>query len=238
MNAKIPQYYLCKHIYPCLVDNHVVFLDQKRDRYLCLENPQAAAVWLFLQKASPNPDTREAPVPCDIAKLLLDNGLITTNPPQGKSLADIKIEPPSQERPYYNRDEKPPIHAAHIYYFLSSCLKSAISLRCLPLSFTVNRLKRRRRNHNADTLTLSRKDLHGLIEIFNSMRPLLFTAKDNCMFHALALIEFLSCFRIYPHWVFGVKMGPFLAHCWVQDANTVLNDSIDHVATFTPIMSA
>ena len=35
--------------------------------------------------------------------------------------------------------------------------------------------------------------------------------------------------------VFGVTM-PFAAHCWVQQGDVVLNDALDRVLRFRPIM--
>ena len=51
-------------------------------------------------------------------------------------------------------------------------------------------------------------------------------------------MEFLAIYRIYPMWVFGVKMGPFGAHCWVQDGAFVYNDTIAHTGSFQPVMCA
>ena len=36
--------------------------------------------------------------------------------------------------------------------------------------------------------------------------------------------------------VFAVMTRPFAAHCWVQLDETVLNDRLDHVRKFTPIL--
>jgi len=36
--------------------------------------------------------------------------------------------------------------------------------------------------------------------------------------------------------VIGIRPDPFLAHCWVQHKGLVLNDDIDNVRTFTPIL--
>jgi hypothetical protein len=58
-----------------------------------------------------------------------------------------------------------------------------------------------------------------------------------CRFDSLALIEFLFGHGCLPQWVFGVKCEPFAAHCWVQDDNYVLNDSVEYVQRFTPIMA-
>ena len=36
--------------------------------------------------------------------------------------------------------------------------------------------------------------------------------------------------------VLGVRLAPFRAHSWVQLKDEVLNDHIDHIRSFTPIL--
>jgi hypothetical protein len=51
------------------------------------------------------------------------------------------------------------------------------------------------------------------------------------------LLEYLAWYRIFPTWVFGVQTRPFAAHCWLQHENIVLNDTVEHVTRYTPIMT-
>jgi hypothetical protein len=37
--------------------------------------------------------------------------------------------------------------------------------------------------------------------------------------------------------VIGVATRPFVAHAWVQIAGSVLNDTVEHVQDFAPILS-
>jgi hypothetical protein len=74
------------------------------------------------------------------------------------------------------------------------------------------------------------------IATFAALRPYFFTAKDACLFEALALGRFLAPFGLYPHWVFGVQARPFAAHCWLQHGSIVLNDTVEHVSRYSPIM--
>jgi hypothetical protein len=36
--------------------------------------------------------------------------------------------------------------------------------------------------------------------------------------------------------VLGVKQGPFGAHCWVQHGSEILNDSVEEVLRYRPIL--
>lgn len=72
--------------------------------------------------------------------------------------------------------------------------------------------------------------------VFRRLRPW-YPASYLCIFDALALIEFLALKKIYPTWVFGVQAQPFGAHCWVQQADQLLNESTEYVGQFTPIMA-
>jgi hypothetical protein len=59
----------------------------------------------------------------------------------------------------------------------------------------------------------------------------------NCLADSLALSRFLSRRNVASAMVFGVKLDPFAAHCWLQQDDVILNDAADAVATFTPIMA-
>jgi hypothetical protein len=69
------------------------------------------------------------------------------------------------------------------------------------------------------------------------MRPFL-PKRPICLLESLTLIDFLERFDVTPELVFGVRTDPFEAHCWVQCNGVVLNESIDRVRQFTPIMIA
>ncbi|MCU7375150.1 lasso peptide biosynthesis B2 protein [Paucibacter sp. O1-1] len=73
------------------------------------------------------------------------------------------------------------------------------------------------------------------VAAYERLRPLLFTARAQCLLDSLALIGFLARSGFAAHWVVGVRTGPFAAHSWVQNGNTVLNDQHEYVRQFRPI---
>jgi hypothetical protein len=85
-------------------------------------------------------------------------------------------------------------------------------------------------------VSVTHRELAELVGAFLTLRPFFFAAKDACLFDALSLSEFLATYGVFPNWVFGVQSRPFAAHCWLQLDGLVLNDTIEHVERYTPIM--
>jgi hypothetical protein len=50
------------------------------------------------------------------------------------------------------------------------------------------------------------------------------------------MVRYLRRHQYFPDLVLGVRMMPFAAHAWVQDGDTVLNDTVDYVSAYTPIL--
>ncbi len=59
--------------------------------------------------------------------------------------------------------------------------------------------------------------------------------KDRCLLRAIALQRLLAGGGHASTLVFGVRLNPFHAHCWLQDGDLVLNDTIEVIASFQPI---
>lgn len=57
----------------------------------------------------------------------------------------------------------------------------------------------------------------------------------NCLTDSLALLVWLGPERSAATLVFGVKLDPFAAHCWVQAGTMLLNDRVDEIARFQPV---
>lgn len=63
-----------------------------------------------------------------------------------------------------------------------------------------------------------------------------FPVKPACLRDSLAMLIFLRWLGISAMLVVGVSDKPFTAHCWLQDGHVVLNDTVENVADFTPIL--
>jgi hypothetical protein len=95
-------------------------------------------------------------------------------------------------------------------------------------------IKKQRRPSKIKT-TLSQVQAH--MSYFQTLRPLIYTNKDACLFDSLVLFHFLHTSQIDCDLVIGVTTKPFQAHSWIQWNSTVLNDSLEHVQHYKPIFS-
>jgi len=59
--------------------------------------------------------------------------------------------------------------------------------------------------------------------------------KPNCLLDSLALLRWLATSAEGLQLVFGVKLDPFGAHCWLQSETMLINDRPDSVARFAPV---
>lgn len=74
-----------------------------------------------------------------------------------------------------------------------------------------------------------------VVRAFEQAR-LLRSAADRCLPRSIALALCLAARKCRVHVVLGVKLAPFAAHCWVQDGGAVLNDSLEEVQRYSPIL--
>lgn len=60
--------------------------------------------------------------------------------------------------------------------------------------------------------------------------------EGDCLISSFAMLDFLHRQGSDARAVLGVMAKPFRAHCWLQSASEILNDDVDHVCIFTPIL--
>lgn len=251
----MPQYVLARHVFVCVQGEHVVFLDVRKDRYFALESARTAGLEHFVP-GWPVP----APIGVDLARhdagctaavlseqlnrsalsaviaLLLEKEILLAEPADGKSAAVTIAAPLHAELAADGLDERPRFGPRLLAQFVSSTIRARLLLKHRTFESVIDRVRSRAERERARALIFPQERLQGLISSFATLRPFFFAVKDACLFDALSLSEFLAGYCVYPNWVFGVQSRPFAAHCWLQLDGVVLNDTIDHVKRYTPIM--
>jgi transglutaminase-like putative cysteine protease len=231
------QYALPHHVFVCLDGEHVVFLDIKQDRYLAVPAAKTAALstivpgWPAGDTSSGDaPEAAQAPAPDELARSLVKRGLLTEH---GKNAAPVRIVRPTTSALSDDDEERPAIRFVTAAAFAWSALIALFAVRCWSFERLVRRVELRnvRRGRSLDI-----NRARALAATFVYLRPFLFSARDACLLESFAFLEFLNLHGIHARWVFGVQARPFGAHCWVQHEDVVLNDSVERVGAFTPIM--
>lgn len=75
----------------------------------------------------------------------------------------------------------------------------------------------------------------AVVSAFERAR-LLRSSATRCLSHSIALATALAARGIDSHVVVGVRSPPFGAHCWTQHRDMVLNDSLESVLRYRPIL--
>lgn len=80
-------------------------------------------------------------------------------------------------------------------------------------------------------------DLGAWVRAFEAWSPW-WPYQGACLYRAYVRLKFLHAGGHDANWVFGVRLWPFQAHCWLQAGDLVIGDRIHRVRAFTPIMVA
>ncbi len=234
-------------MFVCLQGEHVVFLDVRKDRYFALEAQKTAGLGAIVpgwpvnfsgdSAGAASPLNADEVAQSPVVALLLENGLLSEDVRSGKDATPLAVEPASQELSAESYEGLSAAGVPAVLRFIASATIAALALRFFRMERVVRRVARRSELKRSNAVAFDAPRAHQLVAAFASLRPFFFTAKDACLFEALALSEFLARYGIYPNWVFGVRARPFAAHCWLQQGGVVFNDTVEHVTQYAPIMS-
>lgn len=209
----------------CMAGGRAIFLDLSRDRYFCLRGDAEGAFKKL--------------VAGDVLTALEEAGLTGAGRQGWLSRLDESADGPAACAP-------PPCVS-------ESALegRSGPDLRCLaPILIDLAAARRDLRRKNLRDIVRhleNQKATTGLIaappmEWVHRVAAtfqwsgLLSTLHDQCLPRSLAMMRYLVRRGYQPMLAFAVMTRPFAAHCWVQLGETVLNDRLDHVRKFTPIL--
>jgi hypothetical protein len=249
MQTLAPQLYLPAHVFACYTGTggQLVLLDVRRDEYMGLSATQARAMAVHVANWPMPPDAADdgAPLAAERVGRLIERlrEKCILSP-----VADGEREPPPALPTVQSKlvrefpGTRPRVSLADAGRLLLAALRSARSLRLRSLESTLHHVRDRKRERLTARAASSlpprdSNELRQWVTAFIHLRPLLFGARDHCLFDSLALIEYLALRGAYPMWVFGVRILPFGAHCWVQEGAVVYNDTPEHARSFTPILS-
>ena len=234
-------YFLSKDCYVCRAQNYWVILNAGRDRYSCVTHADIASIggrlhgWRNESEATEHIPRFGAEAD-NLIESLMSNGLLTANSSDGKPFAESECT--ACERAMEILDPIVPSKhsASRMARFFLACGKIDWHLRKRKLSRTLARIEQRRILARSSAPVRDGPHISRLMAAFKDLRPF-YPRPYLCLFDSLALLEFLAGYRSFPRIVFGVVADPFHAHCWLQEGNMVLNDDLERIGHYKPILS-
>lgn len=235
-DANQPSLHLAGHMRACVMSDQVVLLDLRRSRYLALGLKQ----WEILGGTTDSTCVDESGGQKErrgditrLARSLLRQGILTSLPAQGPQ--DDPVQTPDSSLDVRDAMPYSAIGARRVWRFIAAATWAAAALRLRSLRSIVDRIASRSSRLDREEKS-PQKRLHDAVAAFDALRPLMFTARDRCLYDSLALTRFLASEGLATQWVIGVKTQPFAAHSWVQAGTVVLNDLYENVRSFKPIL--
>jgi Transglutaminase-like superfamily len=233
-------YFLSSDCFVCEAQDYWVILNARRDRYLCVTRSDLASIGPQLYGWSMGAVTASAPhseaQKESLVESLISSGVITRRPNEGKPFVGCKYPPCERAADESSSMESAKINFLCVTRFLLACATIDRQLRTKPFDCTLARIERRRLRNASLGHNMSAARVLGLVAAFRRLRAL-YPRPYLCLFDSLALQEFLAKYKAFPYIVFGVTAEPFVAHCWLQDDAVVLNDDLERVGKFKPILN-
>jgi hypothetical protein len=229
----MPAFHLTPEIHFCASDGAYIFLDARADRYFAYTGKTAR---LFPEIISTDRTEQLSQDAERFADHLLRIGVLLRPAAETRPLKAC-----TAARPDTSRFEQACLLAADAKYsewsnMLTALARSWSLKRMHSLRGVISGARRWKQNvpsGNGRTL----EEATERTAQFLSLAPFLFTTKDACLFRSLFLMRFLAGHGITATWTFGVRLAPFGAHCWVEYDGAVLNDHLEHVGGFAPILT-
>ena len=203
----------------CEIGDEPVFLDLSRDRYFALSGEDRAA-FARLRAGEQN----------DSAAMtkLVATGLFR------RCDGSTTIEPTSIEVPHRDLSE-----ATDGSFSLRMAASAALALRRARRGMRPERIAgtiaaARRQRSAIDTVD-NDHDVETVSAAYAANRWI-DAIPQRCLIDALALDHILLSRGLRSQLVFGVRLSPFRAHCWLQTSAAVLTGTAVEARNFTPIL--
>ncbi|WP_447726036.1 lasso peptide biosynthesis B2 protein [Sphingomonas koreensis] len=208
----------------CETSGRLLFLDVPRDRYFCLAAPAEGAFARLVRRETIAGDQA-------IQARLAAQGLLISVP--GDRVPAPCAVPMPSSGVLDKADEELPVSAP--IAAVAALARAEFGLRLFGLRRALHSVARRKAQVRPESL-LTDAGIAAPARAFHAA-ALLASPLDHCLPRSLATARHYLSLGITVDLVLGVKIQPFAAHCWVQRGPLLLNDRIDTVRNFSPILA-
>lgn len=207
----------------CDVRGRLVFLDTVADRYFCLGlQAEQAFRWLLAEDAPPST------LPTDLCR----TGLLQ------------ETDCPTRPRPYMLQHQATgslldaPVGPWKPIQLLGALIRLALVRHALQRGgfhrlITSLAADKARLTSNTPSATQA---LRQIAANFEQTRRLV-RSHDQCLPRSITLARQCVAAELPVDLVIGVRLRPFAAHSWVQTGPWLVNDHVDTVRTYTPVLA-
>ena len=220
--------YLADHIRIAEIGPQMVLLDLRQSRYHAVPPPVRDVLRQVMcgQVLGPSPSR--------IGALLVDHGLL--NQRAGHARCDRQAPPLRDDEGSALAIAEGRCSLGWFARLLVLQIASAWALRVQSLETLVARLACMRANiagHGAGDAEAARD---AIVRAFRATHRVI-PPRNRCFMKSIALFKALTAAGVGVDLVVGVRAAPFFAHCWVQHQGHLLDDTVERVRLFTPILT-
>lgn len=233
------KYFLTKHAFACTAQGYWVILDANNDEYLCITQRGFDSLrhQLYGRSDPTENDLRRKSLSATATlDSLVSKGVLTDRQEDGKPFAASSYDAPS--RTLSGRVGPPsslPKFGVQFVKFMFAAGLTDWRLRFSSLASTLRLIEHRQLRRNVPQKQSDITRVEELLTGFRAFRAF-YPRPYLCLFDSLCLLEFFALHNFFPRLVFGVIAEPFAAHCWLQQGNLVINDELETIMRYTPVM--
>jgi Transglutaminase-like superfamily len=239
--ASTLRHFLSKDCYTCRAQGYWVILNAERDKYFCVTHDDLISIgdrlhgWRILPVATEHSAEAQSVADRLIASLI-SSGILTTDQNQGKPFVESECLVVENALEAPSRSASITSSVRCVARFFLACARADWQLRQKALSQTLAGIRRRRLRGRSRFVGNDVIRASNLVSVFRQLRPL-YPRPYLCLFDSIALAEFLARHGLFPRLTFGVIADPFEAHCWLQENSILLNDDLECVRKYIPILA-
>jgi hypothetical protein len=242
-NTQAYKYVLAHDVYVSKLDDAAVFLDLRSNQYLAVPPDSIAALdeivdgFCTLGVAEPHFRSSRSSAESTI-KALVSRGILTESRHAGAPACRAMISASQAIAPGERSNTVRTVRASHLANFVAAFSYALFHVRLNRLKPLLDRIRTLHARSGEPSTFPHPATVLELLAVFRRLRTYFYTAKDFCLLDALTLALFLHRYEQAPTLVIGVRTKPFVAHAWVQVGNCVVDDRLEAVQGFTPILIA
>lgn len=226
-------FYLMNHIHFCRLGRTFVFMDTQADRYFSLPETASAT---FTELCVPHSSSALSPAARSLAAYLETENMISQDSRLGRPAREadrVTFEGSLLDQP---TDAFSHAKAADFaLFFTSVATLRALNRKQAFLPAILPRLA----DWKAKVTSTHEQEREASEQAqkFWRLAPLFISSRDACLYRSALLFRYLSRRNIACQLHIGVRAAPFSAHCWVSINGFVLNEHLETVNEFRPILS-